>query len=300
MINITDPAKRIFGIGASGLIGSRVSELLKNTLPITGLSTATGVDITDPSTLATIARDTQHQYVILFAAKADVDGCEKDKDEGVAGDAWKINVLGAANVAKVCRESGKKLIYISTDFVFNGRNTPEGGYSEDDTPDPVNWYGMTKYEGERAVKESGVEYVIVRVAYPYRNAFEKKKDFAQAILGRLREGQPVKAVTDHVMTPTYVDDIAIALRTLIEKNVSGIYHVVGSEFITPYDASQCIAKEFGIAGADIEKTTLAEFFHDRATRPFNLALNNDKIERLGVHMRTFGEGLAGVHYHSHL
>jgi dTDP-4-dehydrorhamnose reductase len=283
--------KKIFGIGASGLIGSRVAEQFIDTYPITNLSTKTGVNITDPESLSVIENDTEHTHVILFAAKADVDGCEKDKALGRNGDAWKINVDGAENVAQVCRKSGKKLIYISTDFVFSGSNAPEGGYDEQDEPDPINWYATTKYEGEKAVKRSGAAYVIARIAYPYRRVFEAKKDFVHAIAGRLREGLPVQAVTDHIMTPTYVDDIAAAIQKLIETDNNGLYHVVGSEFITPYEAASAIASEFGFAKDIITKTTREQFFQDRAPRPFNLSLKNDKIEHLGVEMRTFREGL---------
>jgi dTDP-4-dehydrorhamnose reductase len=283
--------KKIFGIGASGLIGSRIAELFADIYPITNLSTKTGVNITDPGSLSVITKDTEHSHVILFAAKADVDGCEKDKPLGRNGDAWKINVDGAANVAHACKESNKRLIHISTDFVFSGNDTPDGGYSEVDTPDPINWYAATKYEGEKAVAKSGAAYTIFRIAYPYRSRFEEKKDFLHAISGRLEQGLAIKAVTDHIMSPTYVDDIASAIQKIIETDSSGIYHVVGSEFLTPYDAALAIADEFGLQQNLIDKTTREQFFAGRAPRPFNLSLKNDKIEHLGVKMRTFSEGL---------
>lgn len=284
-------SKKIFGIGASGLIGSLVSELLKDTYEITNLSTRTGVDITDSKTLSLIEEDKEHPYVILFAAKADVDGCEKDKVFGKQGSAWKINVDGPANVAKACKVSGKKLIHISTDFVFSGDDAPSDGYSEQDIAGPVDWYATTKYEGEKAVEEVGGDYMILRIAYPYRTNFAPKKDFVHAIAGRLSEGLPIKAVTDHIMTPTYVNDIALAIQQLLEKDATGLFHVVGSEFISPYEAAIAIATEFELERNLIEKTTRAEFFKDRAKRPFNLSLKNDKIEHLGVKMRTFREGL---------
>lgn len=292
MIDITGKAnKKIFGIGATGLIGSRVAELLKDSYQITNLSTSTGVDITDPNSLSVIEKDTEHSVVILFAAKADVDGCEKDKVLGKDGPAWKINVNGPDNVARICKASGKKLIHISTDFVFGGKDTPQGGYSEQDTPSPIDWYATTKYEGEKAVSSSGADYAILRIAYPYRSHFEAKKDFVHAIAGRLAQGLPVQAVTDHIMTPTYVDDSAFAIQKLIESSQHGIFHAVGSEFLSPYDAACIIAEEYGFRKDLITKTTRAEFFQGRAPRPFNLSLKNDKIEHLGVKMRTFREGL---------
>lgn len=282
---------KIFGIGANGLIGSRVAELLKDSYLITNLSTSTGVDITDQNSLAILTNDSEHSVVILFAAKADVDGCEADRHLGKDGPAWKINVDGPANVASACLKAGKKLLYISTDFVFSGDDTPSLGYSEEDVPSPIDWYATTKYEGEKAVINSGVDYAILRVAYPYRPHFEVKKDFVHAIAGRLSEGLPVKAVTDHIMTPTYVDDIALAMQKIIATNQSGIFHVVGSEFISPYEAALVIAEEFGYEKDLISKITRAEFFKNKAPRPFNLSLKNDKIEHLGIRMRTFREGL---------
>ncbi len=283
--------KKILSIGGNGLVGSRVAELLQDKYAFTTVSSSTSVDITNPSTLELLKNDTVHDEVILFAAKTDVDGCEADKLLGEQGDAWKINVEGARNVAEACKEAGKKLVYISTDFVFDGEKTPEEGYREEDIPNPVNWYGKTKYEGERVVKDSGLPYLIVRVAYPYRAVFEKKVDFVRAILGRLKDGRPVAGVSDHIFTPTFIDDFAYALEALLDQDASGIYHVTGSEFLSPYEASISIAKVFGLDTDLVSKTTRSEYFAGKAKRPFNLSMNNAKIKRLGLSMRSFTDGL---------
>src|SRR5438477_3754438 len=140
---------KIFGIGASGLIGSRVAELLTDSYIITNLSVETGFDIRKSEIVdREIAQDRDHFAVILFAAKTDVDGCEKDKETDQAvlkrdkseqedffrnnPTAWAINVFGTQNVVDACKKANKKLIYISTDFVFDGKNPPTGGYSETD------------------------------------------------------------------------------------------------------------------------------------------------------------------------
>lgn len=285
---------RIFGIGTSGLVGSRVTELLADSYQITPHSSKNGFDITDTESLGALARDLEHSLVIHMAAKTDVDGCEKDKSLGESGDAWRINVTGTANVVGACKKSGKKIIYISTDFVFGGEDTPTDGYSEEDMPAPINWYARTKYTGEKIVSESGLPYLILRIAYPYRKAYEQKKDFVRAVLGRLSAGQKVQAITDHIMTPTFIDDIAYAIKTLLDDGLSGIFHVVGSEFLTPYDAVVKIAEAFHLDYSLVVKTTRQEFFSGRAPRPFNLTIKNDKIERLGVRMRTFSEGLEEI------
>ncbi len=286
--------KGIVAIGSSGLVGSRIYDILRDRYSFLQVSKSTGVDITRQETLGSITEDREHDYVLHLAAKTDVDGCEKDKENGEEGEAWKINVLGTKNVVDACKKSGKQIIYISTDFVFDGETTPEDGYTEEDIPNPPNWYARTKYEGEKIVKEAGIPYLILRIAYPFRAVYAQKKDFIRAILSRLKENKPVTAITDHVMTPTYIDDIAEALDVLLNKNATGIYHVVGSECISPFDACQLLAREFSLDTSLIEKTTREIFFKDRAPRAFNLSINNDKIENLGVNMRTFTEALGDM------
>lgn len=286
---------KIFTIGGSGLVGTRIAELLEDTFEIDDLSLTNGVDITDPISLDIIKTDTDHEIVLHLAAKADVEGCELDKPLGQEGPAYKINVGGTKNVAEACRAGNKKMLYISTDFVFNGTKEPPYKYIEEDLPDPLNWYAMTKYYGEEEVKKADVPFAILRIAYPYRaDEFPIKKDFVHAIMGRLANGQPITAVTDHIMTPTYIDDIADAIKAIIENDAKGIYHVVGSQSLTPFDAFMLMADKFGYDKNLISKTTREEFFKGKAPRPFNLSINNDKITKLGVRMRTFEEGLGEI------
>ncbi|MDP3940828.1 MAG: NAD(P)-dependent oxidoreductase [bacterium] len=283
--------KKLLAVGGSGLVGSRILSLLENNFSIQNFSLETGLDITDPATLSPILNAPSGSIVFHLAAKADVDSCEKDKPLGENGPAWKINVEGARNVALACAKARHTMVYVSTDFVFSGENTSEAGYTEEDSPDPLGWYAVTKYEGEKAVVSTGVRNVIMRIAYPYRSDFKQKLDFVRAILTRLASGEEVKAVTDHIMTPTFIDDIAIALKAIAETGMTGIYHVVGSSSISPYEAVVTIASMFQIEKPKIEKISREAFFSGRAPRPFNLTLNNDKIMQLGVKMRTFEEGL---------
>ena len=284
----------IFTIGGSGLVGTRIVELLEGRHTFDDLSLTNGVDITDPSSLDVIRNDKDHDVVLLLAAKADVDACEEDKALGEEGSAFKINVGGTQNIVETCKQSNKKVIYISTDFVFDGEKEPQYLYTEEDTPNPINWYGTTKYKAEEVVKNSGLPYLIVRIAYPYREEFALKKDFVRAIAARLENKQPVSAVTDHMMTPTFLDDLAPALDALLENNEKGIYHVVGSQTLSPYDAAMTIADTFSFDKSLISKTTRAEYFKGKAPRPFNLSLNNAKIKQLGVTMHGFAEGLQKI------
>ena len=276
------------------MVGSRITELLSDKHSFDDLSLTSGVDITNPQSLDVIKKDIEHEVVILLAAKADVDGCETDKRSGEDGTAWKINVGGVKNVVDACLPTNKKLIYISTDFVFDGENTPEGGYREEDKPNPINWYAETKYRGEEVVRNSGLPFIIARIAYPYRKEFELKKDFVRAIVSRLKSNQTVAAITDHVMTPTFIDDIAFALDKLIETDSKGIFHVTGSQSLTPYDAAILIAEKFNLDKSLITKTTREEYFKGKAPRPFNVSMNNDRIKNLGVKIKSFEEGLVSL------
>ncbi len=285
---------KIFGTGLNGLVGSRIIELLKN-----HQFEISNIDITDRDAITRGIAQSDASIVLHLAAKTDVDGCEKDRAEDLQEEfrnsktAWAINVLGTKNIADACFRANKKLIYISTDFVFDGKNVYEEGYKENDLANPVNWYGKTKYEGEKIVQSSGVSYVIARIAYPYRSDF-KRNDFVRAILERLKLGQSVKGITDHIMTPTFVDDIALGLDTLIKNNAAGIYHLTGSQFITPYDAAVSIAEAFNLDKSLITKITLEEYFKTRAPRPHNLSMNNKKILELGIKMKGFKEGLEEI------
>lgn len=283
---------KIATVGGSGLVGSRVNELLLDKYTVDNLSTQSGIDITQSNSLTGIANDRDHQHIILYAAKTDVDGCEKDKNLGEEGEAYKMNVTGVRNVVNAAKSSSKKLIYISTDFVFDGINAPERGYNEEDIPHPVNWYGQTKYLGEEVIRDSGLPFLIIRTGYPYRKEFAKKKDFARALLSRLQNNLTIAAVTDHIMSPTFVDDIASAIEALITDNKEGVFHVTGGQSLSPYEASILIAQEFGQDKSLITPTTRAEFFKDRTPRPFNLKMNNDKIRKLGINMRTFKENIS--------
>ncbi|MDP3987819.1 MAG: NAD(P)-dependent oxidoreductase [Candidatus Levybacteria bacterium] len=278
---------KILGTGLSGLVGSRIIELLNGKYQFE----SSDIDITDQASITKKIKESDASIVLHLAAKTDVDGCEKDKPLGENGDAWKINVLGTKNIAAACQDNRKKMIYISTDFVFDGSSA--SAYSEEDSPNPINWYAKTKYEGEKIVQSLSTPWVVVRLAYPYRAEYQRP-DFFRAILNRLQNNQPVKAVADYIFTPTFIDDVPLAIDKLVESQSTGIYHVVGSQILSPYMAGLLIAKNFTLDVSLVTETTTEEYFKNRATRPLYLGIKNDKIEKLGVKMKTFEEGLEEI------
>lgn len=300
---------KILGTGLNGLVGSRIIELLQDKYEFENISRSTGVDVTNQAQVYTAISSSYAPVVIHLTAKTDVDGCERDKETDIltakeegsgqelfkdTSTAWAINVVGAKNIVDACKRTNKKLIYFSTDFVFDGQKPTGDTYDESDTPNPLNWYGLTKYKGEDIVLNSGIPYAIIRLAYPYGHVFEKKKDFVQAILSRFQKGESVSGITDHLFVPTFIDDIAMALDVIISSNVEGVYHAVGSQALSPCEASLSIARIFGYSESLVQKTTREEYFKNRALRPYNLTLKNDRIKRLGVPMRTFEEGLKEI------
>lgn len=287
---------KILGTGLKGLVGSRIVELLQDFYVFENISRREGVDITDKKAVEQAVSTSDAKLVLHLSAKTDVDRCESDKQLQSEGEAWRVNVVGTENILFACQKYNKKLIFISTDFVFDGETMPSVGYKETDNPHPVNWYGETKFQAEELVKKASIPWVIVRISYPYRESFEKN-DFVRAIVKKLSNGQKVQAVIDHLFSPTYIDDIAFALRELVEKSATGIYHVTGSGFLSPWETAMSIARAFHYSPSLIEKSTREKYFAHRATRPFQLGMNNDRIKSLGIKMQSFSEGLKHLTTH---
>src|SRR3989344_514069 len=202
--------KYLIGTGLSGLVGSRIVELLSSKYKFEDISLATGVDITDSKAVETQIQKSRAEWVLHLAAKTDVDACEKDKALGKSGGAWKINVEGTRNVVEAAKKYGKHTLLVSTDFVFDG---VQEVYTETDIPRPVNWYAQTKYEAEKIILQDP-KNLVVRIAYPYRATCAIKKDFVHAILHRLQSNAEVAALTDHIFTPPFIDDVAQAFDLL--------------------------------------------------------------------------------------
>jgi dTDP-4-dehydrorhamnose reductase len=297
----------ILGTGLTGLVGSRVTELLADVYAFEYINLENGISILDKKSIFSAISSSKAPIVIHMAAKTNVDGCELDKgrDKEILSfnsqsekedawvkeqTAWAVNVFGTQNIIEACQQFNKKIIYISTDFVFNGQKK---SYSEEDTPSPINWYAKTKFEGEKLVQNSELEWVIIRLAYPYRSFFARN-DLVRVLISKLVKHEKLNMITDHIMVPTFIDDIANALDVLIQKQEKGIFHIVGSQAITPYDLAIKIAKEFNLDTSLISKITRKEYFAGKAPRPFCLNLKNDKISNLGAEMSSVDKGLKEI------
>jgi dTDP-4-dehydrorhamnose reductase len=282
---------KIIGTGLSGLVGSRIIELLSPEFIFENLSLETGVDITNETVLKEKIIQSDASWVFHFAAKTDVDGCENDKALGDKGMAWIINSIATRNIAEICALTSKHLLYISTDMVFDGTKNE---YNELDQPNPISWYGETKYQGEKSVLKLKENGLVIRIANPYRTRGPGKPDFVHKIIDRLIGKLPIAAPNDQIFTPTYIDDIASAIKFLVINNHHGLFHVVGNDSLSPYAAFKTIANIYNLDDSLIAPTTLNEYFKNKAPRPLHACLKNVKITRYGILMSDFKNGVTSV------
>lgn len=271
---------RIAISGSTGLIGTRIIELLQNEFVFVPLLQSE-VDITDKESTVKAIDSMDFDLFLHMAAYTNVDGAEKDKEI-----AYNINVKGTRHVFGAVMNKNKRFIYISTDFVFDGTSPP---YFEDSRPNPISYYAETKFEGEQIVKDRAM---IIRFSYPYRAKYDLKKDFVKSIISLLQEKKELKMVTDSLITPTFIDDIAFGLKYLFNHFSNEVFHLVGADSLSPYDAGKLIAKMFDLDESLIKSTTFAEYFKNKAERPQCSEIkskNNTFYE-----MRTFEKGLNEV------
>src|SRR3990170_4281352 len=211
--------------GLSGLVGSRIEELLSDRFSFQNLDLSTGVDLTDKASVKNAMGKANGEVVVHLAAYTNVDEAHHQMGDK-NGACYKVNVLGTRHVAQYAAERERYLIHISTDFVFDGKKRDP--YTETDRPHPIEWYGQTKYWAEQEVQKAGGSFAILRIAFPFRTDYKLKPDLVRTILEKLKTGTLYPMFADQIITPTFVDDIAKALGTIIQKRPRGIYHVVGS------------------------------------------------------------------------
>jgi len=266
--------------GAHGLVGSRIVELLKDDFEFISFSQE-AMDITDRDSVHKTLSATRYDLMLHLAAYTNVAAAETNTDL-----AHKINVQGTKNVFEVTQSLQRKFVYISTDFVFDGEHPP---YDELSIPNPLSVYAKTKYEGEKFIRNNAM---IVRIAYPYRAQFEEKKDFFRTFKWLIEQKKQLNMISDSLMTPTFIDDIAFGLKHLMANYSPEVYHLVGKESLSPYDACMQIAQTFGLDASLIGKTTLAEYIVGKAPLPRLAKIVSKK--NTFTQMSSFEEGLLRI------
>lgn len=270
--------KKILVFGGAGLVGSKFIQLNSLNFEIKS-PFATEVDILDKLQLSKIIEDFNPDSIINFAAYTNVEEGENQKDDK-GGICYQVNAVGAKNVAEATLKFDKHLIHISTEYVFDGTKE-EAPYTEEDKPNPINWYGQTKLEGEQFVLAAGGKSLIMRICMPFSARYQLKKDIARFFFESLKNGQNIKAVEDQRITPTLVSDIADALKVLVENKSVGLYHVSSRDFVTPLEFAKTIAETFGFDYSLISAIKLDEYNKSKKAKLLKYSwLNPSKFERV--------------------
>jgi dTDP-4-dehydrorhamnose reductase len=228
-------------------------------------------DITDSSAVDRALDKGEPDIVIHCAAFTAVDDCEVQPEL-----ASKVNAEGTQNVARACRRLGIPVLYLSTDYVFDGEK-PEP-YVETDRPNPLNVYGKTKLAGEEGVKELATRFWIVRVSWLFG---PWGRNFVRTILDQAQRGQPLRVVADQVGAPTYTMHLAEKIEDIFTAAEGGIYHVTNQGYCSWFEFAREILLQAGLD--DITVSPIPSSALDRrARRPRNSRLANARLEASGL------------------
>jgi dTDP-4-dehydrorhamnose reductase len=266
--------------GASGLFGSKLAEIAtaSDYTVYSGYSrdpVTTGVpmkfDVSDKDQVEEAFKEVAPEVVVHAAALSDVDKCELNNDL-----AWKINVEGARNIAEAVESNSAFLVYVSTDYVFNGET---GLYVETDRADPINYYGFTKLKAEELVKNLVGEYCIARASVMYGSTPAAGKiNFALWLINQLKKNEKAKIVTDQWNSPTLNTNLANMILEIIERKLTGTFHLSGATRISRYDFANVIAQTFNL-DANLIDPCLSADLPWVAKRPRDSSLKTEKAQR---------------------
>lgn len=283
---------RVYLTGADGMLGSALiralqEDQLTTEWPVLGVS-RTDFDIADAAAVNASILRFAPDVVVHAAAHAIVDDCEADPKL-----ALRVNVAGVRNIVEACRRMGSRLVYISSDYVFDGENTPVWGYRENDTPNPVSVYGLTKLAGERT-SELLANHLTVRTSWLFGGA-DERVDAMLAMVRKAQRGQRPSLIADQYSLPTYTDDLAKAIVFLLtrEQQVTGTIHVANTGTASWYQVSEYLLWALDPALAATvapEPVSLADCGY-LGERPRNSTLNTDRLVELGHTMPSWQDAV---------
>ena len=257
--------------GARGMLArALIPALEQRGHEVVGLSHG-DADVVQPGTLAHSLKLFQPDWIVHLAAWTRVDDCEADPDR-----AYAVNALGARNAALAALDRGAGLVFISTDYVFDGRASRP--YREYDAVAPQSVYAASKWAGEQTVRELLARHIIVRTSWLYGS---DGHNFVDTVLRRARAGEPLSVVDDQRGSPTWTRDLAAALTRLAESGQYGTYHVTGSGDCTWWELARFIVEQVG-ASTPVERTTTAALARP-APRPAYSVLSNHFAELVTGH-----------------
>lgn len=260
---------KVLVTGVKGQLGYDVmAELAKRNIEAIGVD-IDEMDITDKISVEKVIGEAAPDVVVHCAAYTAVDAAEDN--EALCR---RVNADGTRNIAEVCKKLDCKMVYISTDYVFDGQGTRP--WEPDDERHPLNVYGQTKYEGELAVQENLSKYFIVRIAWVFG---KNGKNFVKTMLKLAETHDKLTVVNDQFGSPTYTYDLARLLVDMIQTDKYGIYHATNEGICTWYEFACEIFRQ---AGVKIEVTPVpASEYPTKAKRPENSRLDKDKLTENG-------------------
>ena len=272
---------RILVTGARGLVGGPLTKRLSASHEVLGLDLPE-FDVRDADACNAAVARFRPDRVAHLAAWTDVDGAEKDEAGAAA-----VNDAGTRNVASACRTAGAAMLYVSTDYVFDGRKGSP--YREDDSVAPLSAYGRTKLAGERHVRALAPSWWIVRCQSIYGAG---KKSFVDAILARAQSGQPLSVVADQRVSPSWCEDVAEALASVLLSAAPGLYLASNSGGCSWLECARAALDLRGMQHVPIEPTTAAKLARP-APRPAQSVFDCSKLEAAtGRRLRPWRDALA--------
>lgn len=244
------------------------------------------IDLSDRLAVMNLLQSLHPRWIVHCAALTNVDWCEDHSEE-----AFRDNAHAPGEMASLARELDARFVYISTDAVFDGQF---GGYSEDDTPRPINVYAQSKLAGEQAVAQAHPDSLIVRTNLFGWNV-QDKASLGEWVLTRLKAGSPVPAFDDVEFAPLLANDLGEIVLDLLHRGARGLFHAGASDAVSKYDFALAIAREFGLSTSSIQRTHIADAAL-RAPRPQKTWLRADKLEQaLDRRMPTVAQAIARFH-----
>ena len=280
---------RVLVTGASGQVGSEVVSAIHRLGHDVIAPDRSGLDLMQPSQVEQRVTLLGPDWILNCAAYTQVDRAEDEVEQAMT-----VNRDSAAALARAAAACNARLLHISTDFVFSGRQSRP--YREEDTPDPLGVYGRSKLEGERAVLEAQPDAVVLRTAWVYG---VHGHNFVKTMLRVAAEGRPLRVVDDQTGSPTWARDIAEVITALMQAGVSGLYHYTSAGSVSWCGFASAILSEAIKAGFElrtqtVEPITTAEY-PTPATRPAYSVLDTGKIEdELGLSIPGWRDSLVAM------
>ena len=280
---------RALVVGASGQVGGALLIALRargheatGTYAGHAVKDAWPLDLRNGDAVEHAVTFVKPDWIFCPAGLSHVDYCESHVEEAMA-----INRDGPLHLARMGQRFGARFVYYSTDYVFDGVGGP---YAEGDAPRPLNVYGRSKHEAERAILDAIPRALVVRTSVIY-GPEQQEKNFVYQIIRACREGKPFRPVTDQRASPTYNPDLAAASVELCEQGATGIYHVAGADTLDRWAFARLIVDAFELDGSRLTPGKTAEL-NQPAARPLNGGLRVDKAQAaVRTRLRGAAEGL---------